>query len=196
MWWAIPRSLSAIDQLQNFLKLAVKAESAVPHKMEKSLPWSEEVTLDCLPVTMLSLCKCQGKKVQATLRRHCSLEAEWCPLCQPQPAELLLLQGVTWSAEGRRNMRSFPKSSVSPQILRVWGNTALMNWKPPSWMCHFGIRTFKESVLGGRVGMGKAQGKESGGFKRSESQRHLHFHVARLHGEHWAFLLRTKISTY
>lgn len=48
MWWVIPRSLSAIDQLQNFLKLAVKAESAVPHKMEKSLPWSEEVTLDCL----------------------------------------------------------------------------------------------------------------------------------------------------
>lgn len=44
----IPCSLSAIDQLQNFLKLAVKAESAVPPKMEKSLPWSEEVTLDRL----------------------------------------------------------------------------------------------------------------------------------------------------
>lgn len=117
MRWVIPCSLSAIDQLQNFLKLAVKAESAVPHKMETSLPWSEEVTLELsLPVTMLPLCKCQGKKVQATPRRDCSVEAEWCPLCQQQPADLLLLQDVTWSAEGRRHMRSFPNGSVSPQI--------------------------------------------------------------------------------
>lgn len=145
---------------------------------------------------MLPPCKCRGRKVQATLRRHCSVEAEWYPLCQQQPADLLLLQDVMWSAEGRRHMRSFPRSSVSPQIRGVWGNTALMNWKPPPWMCHFGIRTFKESVLGDRAGMGKAQGKESEGSEWSEPQRHLHFHVARLHGEHWAFLSRTKISTY
>lgn len=44
MRWAIPCSLSAVDQLQ----LAVKAESAVPPKMEKILPWSEEVTVDRL----------------------------------------------------------------------------------------------------------------------------------------------------
>ncbi|KAM7325030.1 hypothetical protein ACRRTK_015283 [Alexandromys fortis] len=48
MRWVIPCSLSAVDQLQNFLQLAVKAESAVPPKMEKILPWSEEVTVDRL----------------------------------------------------------------------------------------------------------------------------------------------------